>query len=333
MAEQLIGELKSSPVVSRCSTNPVLSAKDIPYPSALIFNAGVTKFHNRYVMTFTNDYGSLKDERIEGTNIGLAYSNDGEKWDVQPEPCFKLETDELTRAYDPRLTMIEDRCYMCFAVHSRHGIRCGIAVTDNFINFEFVSLSVPDNRNIVLFPEKINNMYFRLERPFPVYGRNEVERFDIWISESPDLRYWGNSDLLLGVEDVPFSNLKIGPGAPPIKTEKGWLTTFHAVDLDPSRGKNGWEDIWNKRYTAGIMLLDLENPRKIIGLYDQPLIVPETSYETGGCYRNDVIFPTGMILENTGEVKIYYGAGDTTICLALADVNDLISLCLNGNTL
>jgi len=321
-------KLKSSPVIKRHPANPILSAADVPYPSLLVFNPGVVRFQGKYVMAFRNDYGSLEERRIDGTNIGLAFSEDGVKWQVQPKPCFELADQEMLRAYDPRLTVIDGRCYMCFAVDTRHGVRAGIAVTEDFERFEILSLTTPDNRNLVLFPEKINNMFVRLERPFPVYGRGGGERFDIWISDSPDLRYWGNSDLLLAVEDVPFANTKIGPAAPPVKTRKGWLTTFHAVDFDPARGKNGWEDSWKKRYTAGIMLLDLENPRRIIGLCKEPLIVPEAPYEIEGGFRNNVVFPCGMILESSGEVKIYYGAADRVICLATADVHDLLKLCL-----
>ena len=132
----------------------------------------------------------------------------------------------------------------------------------------------------------------------------------------------------MGVEDVPFANDKIGPAAPPVKTEKGWLTTFHAVELDTTRGKNGWEDKWQKSYYAGIALLDLDDPSKVIGKYSKPLITCDRDFETKDGYRKDVIFPCGMILEDSGEVKIYYGASDTVECLATADVNDLIKLCL-----
>lgn len=322
-----IGVLKSSPVIRRCASNPVLSAKDIPYKATLIFNAGVTKYNGKYVMVFRNDYGWVEGRGFEGTNIGLAFSDDGVKWEVRPKPCFALADREITRAYDPRLTVLEGRCTMCFAVDTRHGVRGGIAVTEDFDKFEVLSMSVPDNRNMVLFPEKIGGMYVRLERPFPVYSRGMKERFDIWVSDSADLKYWGNSDLLLAVEDVPYANTKIGPAAPPVKTPKGWLTTFHAVDTDPARGKNGWEAAWKKRYTAGIMLLDLDDPKKVVGLCREPLLAPEAPYETGGGFRNNVIFPGGMILEQTGEVKIYYGAADTVTCLATAHVDDLLSLC------
>ncbi len=328
MSNGVQGVLKSSTVIKRFSGNPVLAAKDVPNDATLIFNAGVTKYQGKYVMMFRNDYNYTKQGPFgfEGTNIGLAYSNDGILWEVQSKQCLRLEDKEIIRVYDPRLTAMDGKCYLCFAVDTHHGLRGGIAVTEDFEEFEVLSMSVPDNRNMVLFPERIDGKYVRLERPFPVYSRGGKDRFDIWISDSPDLQYWGNSKLLLTVEDVPFANDKIGPAAPPIKTGQGWLTTFHAVDLDPSRGKNGWEDVWKKRYTAGLMLLDLEDPSKIIGIYQEPLIAPETQYEKDG-FRNDVIFPGGMILEDNGEVKIYYGAADTVECLASADVNDLINLC------
>jgi beta-1,4-mannooligosaccharide/beta-1,4-mannosyl-N-acetylglucosamine phosphorylase len=320
--------LSSSPVIHRHPANPILSPGDVAYQPLLVFNVGVTRFQGRYVMAFRNDYGTPGAINITRSDIGLAFSADGIQWSVADAPCFRLHDAETLRAYDPRLTVIDSRCYMCFAVDTLHGIRAGIAVTDDFAHFEILTLSLPDNRNVVLFPERINSKYVRLDRPFPVYSRFSAEAFDIWLSESPDLCYWGNSSLVLGAERVAWANRKIGPGAPPVKTPRGWLTLFHAVDFDPQRGKNGWEERWQKRYTAGIMLLDLADPRKIVGIANQPLLVPEAPYETSGGFRNDVIFPTGMILEPDGEVKIYYGAADTVTCLATVDVNDLLALCL-----
>ena len=318
---------QSSPVIKKLS-RPVLTYRDIPYKAALIFNAGATKFGGRYVMVFRNDYGSMDEHKLEGTNIGLAYSDDGINWKVEPKPCFVLRDDEIRRAYDPRLTVIDGRCYMCFAVDTNHGLRGGIAVTDDFDKFEILSLSAPDNRNMVLFPEKIGGYFCRLERPMPVYSRGR-DRFDTWLSYSPDFKFWGESKLVLKVEDVPFANDKVGPGAPPVKTEKGWLATFHGVIRDESMGKNGWEASWKKKYYAGIMLLDLDDPSKIIGMSKEPLIATDQAYEVENGFRCDVIFPGGMLLEDSGEVKIYYGASDTYECMATADVNDLLKLCLD----
>ena len=328
----------TAPCISRSPENPILTATDIPYDASLIFNAGVTKFNGKYVMVFRNDYGVTEqdykdylDEKIPlpsfSTNIGIAYSDDGIKWDVQDKPCFSLSCDKtkIRRAYDPRLTVIDGRCYMCFAVDTFYGVRGGIAVTDDFVKFDILTMTVPDNRNMVLFPEKINDKFVRLERPFPIYGRSSNEAFDAWISNSPDCKYWGDHKLLLGAETVPYANCKIGPAAPPVKTKKGWLTTFHAVWKHEDLELNTWERSWNKEYFGGLMLLDLNDPSKVIGIYNHPLISATTKEEIEG-FRGSVIFPGGMILEDSGEVKIYYGAADTVECLATADVNDLLEL-------
>lgn len=306
---------------------PVLTYKDVPYKAALIFNAGVAKINDKYVMLFRNDYGDYENHRLEGTNLGLAYSNDGINWKADTQPCFAISSNEIHRIYDPRLTVIDGKCYICFAMDTNHGIRGGIGYTEDFKKLQILSLSAPDNRNMVLFPEKIGGKYVRLERPMPVYSRGK-DRFDIWLSKSPDLKYWGETELVLGVEQVPFANDKIGPAAPPVKTKYGWLTTFHAVERDETRGKHGWEPRWTKIYYGGIMLLDLKNPAKVLGVCKTPLIAPELPHETEEGFRTDVIFPGGMILEDNGEVKIYYGASDTVECLATADAEELAKLCL-----
>lgn len=328
---KMLPELKSSTVIHRYNNGePVLSKKDIPYEADCIFNAGVTKYQGKYIMAFRNDYNFDGVGAFGNCVIGLAESNDGIHWNVSNQPFITVEDlhdPDVTKVYDPRLTVIDGECYLCFAVDTRHGVRGGIAKTNDLKHIEVLSLTAPDNRNMVLFPEKINGKYVRLERPFPVYSRGGIDRFDVWMSYSEDMRYWGDTRLLLAVEDIPFANDKIGPGAPPVKTDQGWLTLFHTVDIDRSRGKNGWESKWQKRYCAGIMLLDLDDPSKIIGMSKEPLLAPETKYEVEEGFRTNVIFPGGMILEESGEVKIYYGASDTVECMATARVEDLIALC------
>lgn len=331
----LFPERKSAPCIRKLQ-KPILTKDDIPYDASLVFNAGVAKIDGRYVTIFRNDYG-VTEETYPGkfkTSLGVAYSDNGiDGWKVCEKPLFdnKDLDGEVKRLYDPRITVIEGRPYLCLAMDTRHGIRgCIASVNDDFTDIEIISASAPDNRNMVLFPEKINGNYVRLERPFPIYGRGRKDRFDIWISSSPDLRFWGETELVMGVEHVPFANDKIGPAAPPVKTKEGWLTTFHAVDIAEGRGKNGWESKWEKRYTAGIMLLDLEDPSKVIGMYKEPLIATDLPFEKEGGFRQDVIFPGGMILEPDGEVKIYYGAGDTVECLATAKLDDLLALCVES---
>jgi len=313
---------------------PVLTHRDVPYPATLIFNAGVCKYAGRYVMVFRNDFGRWGDTAFDGTNLGVAFSDDGVRWAVGPQPVWD-QTDPalqaaagggVLRVYDPRLSVIDGRPYVCFACDTHYGLRGDVAaVADDFRSFRVLSLSVPDNRNMVLFPERVGGRYVRLERPMLGYYLRS-SRFDVWASCSPDLVHWGDTRLVLAAEQVPFSNDKIGPAAPPVRTKRGWLTTFHAVDVDEARGKRGWESRWTKRYTAGLMLLDLDDPTRIIGLSRTPLLAPELDFERHG-FRDDVIFPGGMILEDSGEVKIYYGGADTVECLATAHVDDLLALC------
>ncbi|MBR6396798.1 MAG: glycoside hydrolase family 130 protein [Lachnospiraceae bacterium] len=332
---KMLPEYRSSSVIRRyAGGEPVLSKKDIPYEADCIFNAGVTKYKGQYCMVFRNDYRFDGKGAFGKCSIGVATSSDGIKWNVEDRIFLSpedLNDPDVTKVYDPRLTVIGDELYMCFAVDTHHGVRGGIARIHNFNEegerVEVLHLTTPDNRNMVLFPEKIDGKYVRLERPFPVYSRGGVDRFDIWISYSYDLKYWGDTKLLLAVEDVPFANDKIGPGAPPVKTDDGWLVLFHTVDIDRERGKNGWEEKWQKRYCAGVMLLDSKDPGRVIGVYKEPLIAPETVYETDEGFRTNVVFPGGLVAESDGTVKIYYGASDTVECMAEAKLADLIKLC------
>jgi beta-1,4-mannooligosaccharide/beta-1,4-mannosyl-N-acetylglucosamine phosphorylase len=319
--------MNTHPCIQRHPANPVLQASNLPYPATLVFNAGVAKWRDRYVMVFRNDYGGTPGSTVfQGTNIGVAWSVDGISWQPAPKPWIEWKDAEIIRAYDPRVTVVDDRAYLCFAVDTRHGIRGGIAVTDDFDHWEVLSLSAPDNRNMVIFPERRDGKLMRLERPFPIYGRGAPEAFDLWFSDSPDGAYWGNTQLVLGSEQVPWVNAKIGPGAPPVKTREGWLTLFHAVHIDTSREIPAWHPEWHKIYTIGLMLLDLDRPWIVKGLHREPLMTPDTPYEREG-YRGEVLFPGGLILEDTGEVKIYYGAADTVECLATAHLDDLLALC------
>lgn len=336
MNEKEIGLLKSSPVIKRYGNNPILTAKDVPYKADFVFNSSVIKYEGKYVMVFRDDYygenGKLK--RIFGT----ALSNDGIHFDVQPEPFFDLYTEEFKGAYDPRLVELEGKIYMTFTVATPYGCRTATALIKDFKEYEIIEMAPPCSRNTLLFPEKIQGKYYRLERPFwegpdacsNVTGVWWGKYFNLYVSSSPDLIHWGNHKMVLSVGDVDYANIKVGGGPVPVKTPKGWLVLTHGVDFDPARGKNGTENLWRQRYSMGVLLLDLEDPTKVIGFSKDPLMAPEAEYEINNGFRNNVIFPTAAIVEDNGEVKIYYGAADAVTCLATANVNDLIDLCLKG---
>jgi beta-1,4-mannooligosaccharide/beta-1,4-mannosyl-N-acetylglucosamine phosphorylase len=235
-----------------------------------------------------------------------------------------MQTEEVQRVYDPRITIVEGRPHLCFAVDTHHGIRGGIAHTADFHRYEVLSMSAPDNRNMVLFPEKRAAHFARLERPFPMYGR-PGQQFDIWYSDSPDGVYWGNTRLVLGADQVPWCDGKIGPAAPPVRTAEGWLTFFHAVSRRDEE-LPAWHSGWHKEYMAGLMLLDAAEPWRVKAMAPGPVLRAENDYELEG-YRGSVIFPTGVVLEDNGELKLYYGAADTVMALATAHVDQLLALC------
>lgn len=319
---------KTHPAIRRYEKNPILTDKDVPFKCSLAFNAGVTKFQDKYVMIFRNDIADEAQTRIVDFNLGLAFSSDGIEWEVQPEPLFKGDDNPLRWACDPRITVLEDKLYLTYSLGTNgHGICGGLAVTSDLEEWEVLNVSAPDNRNMVIFPERINGKIVRLERPFAGYCR-PGDPFDTWISSSPDGRYWGETKLLLTTEEFPWVNDKIGPGTPPVRTEKGWLSLIHCVDLDDSRKGWGWAGNWNKRYSATLMLQDIDDPYKVIGLARNPILVPEPEfdYEAKG-YRDYVIFPGGLIIEDDGEAKIYYGSADTVEALAFSTVDELLKLC------
>jgi beta-1,4-mannooligosaccharide/beta-1,4-mannosyl-N-acetylglucosamine phosphorylase len=317
-------------MLHRHPSNPILTADDLPYPGTLVYNPGVVRAPDRYVMVFRVDHG-YSAERVgygfASIDLGIAFSDDGVSWKVQQRTVLgELKNQENLWAYDPRLMMIGDACYLTFCLDTRHGMRAGIARTTDFESFEVISLSTPDLRNVVLFPETHGNEYLRLERPFPIYLRRtwgQQDRFDIWLSRSPDLRHWGDSELLLAVEQVPYATEKIGPGSPPVRTEAGWLAIFHAVDTDPERCPSGWEGTWVKRYTAGAMLLDLDEPSRLIGISGEPILVPQEPYEITKGFRPNVVFPTGLVIDGD-ECRVYYGAADSFICLACGSTAEVL---------
>ncbi len=332
---QAVGDFVSAPFLQRYPENPILTKDDLPFPSSLVFNCSVIETGDGYLMMYRNDVFPKAGVPSGGrTNLGLARSADGVHWTSDPAPLEIPLPAGFRRLFDPRLIMLEGRyCMTCCAVTTK-GSRAAMFLSDDLKTFELVDLALPASRNTVVFPEKVGGKYWRLERPFWEgpdgyaynYGKWFGSTFDMWVSCSPDLEHWGHHKLLLDTADVPYANIKIGPGAPPIKTDAGWLLLIHGVDFDPSRGKNGWEDRWPQRYHAGVALVDLEDPSRLIGFGQTPLITPEADYETDGGYRNNVVFPMTGIVKGD-DVMIYYGAADTVVCLATAPLKDLLASC------
>lgn len=304
-------------IIRRYNKNPILTARDIPYPCERCYNPAATRFGDQYLLLVR----VWSRGRVE--SLALATSNDGYHFTVEPEPVLRPSEEDQGRLNDARITRIGDTYYIFYCSDPESGIKIGIASTKDFKHFERFGFSEPDNRNAVLFPEKIHGLYARLDRPFARQYFLD-KGYDIWISYSPDLHYWGKHQRVLSYEQVSWGSNKIGPGPEPIKTDKGWLVIYHGAEI-PDETVSGWQKV----YRAGCMLLDLEDPAKVIALPPAPLIEPQEPYEKDATYRQNVIFPSGVIVEDNGEVKIYYGASDTSVAVATTTIEELLDFCLN----
>ena len=300
-------------IVKRYSQNPILTKDDVPYPVATIHNAGVVKHNDRYIMLFRSH---LKNGR---SIIGRADSKDGFSFTVHPKPFLTPDTDSIFGEYeefgveDLRINPVEDEYLLTYSAYSRHGVRIALARTKDFENIERVALiTQADLRNVVIFPEKVHGRYVRLDRP-----HSEISPWSIWISYSPDLVHWGDSKVIMKPVPYHWDEMKIGPGAPPFKTEKGWLSIYHGV----------FETMAGAVYRLGVALHELEDPAKVIGVSDEWILQPEDSWEVSG-YVSNVVFSCGAVPEDDGKVKIYWGGADTVMCVGTAHVDELVDLCL-----
>ena len=324
------GELHTSKIIRRYENNPILTAENVPYPATFVFNAGVARYKGKYFIAPRVDV--INKDRKPGEpamcsiGTGFGVSDDGIHFDIFPEQIrVHYKGQILPWVCDARLTVLEDELYLSFCFENQHSERPGIAKwRGEGVDFDAVTVGVPQQRNMILCPEKVNGLYMRFERP----SNQWRDPFHIWYSMSPDLRYWGDSELLLGCEDVPYASAKIGGGAPWIKTERGWLMIFHAVDENPihtAKLPRGVE--WKKRYTAGAALFSLEDPTELIAITKDPLLVAEAPYETGcldKLWTEFTVFPCGAVLEDDNDtLRIYYGAGDYSTNLAFTTLSEL----------
>ncbi len=297
----------------RYQGNPILTAGDIPQQAGYyILNPGAVKVNGEYLL--------LVDvfHREGGIILWAARSRDGYHFAFDPEPLKWPESFdywEENGVYDPRITKIEDDYLIVFGSHNNAlGTRVGIVKTHDFRTFERISVgSEINNRNGALFPEKINGKYCRLDRPF---GGGEQSPCDMWMSFSPDLVYWGESRPVMASRPGHWDQLKLGAGAPPIRTDQGWLILYHGV----SSSCDG------SIYSLFAALLDSDEPWKVIARGKRPLLFPQTPYERVGRAGN-VVFTCNAIVEADHTVKIYYGAADHCIGVAEMALDDIIASC------
>ena len=294
-------------VVWRYSANPIIP-RDLLPASNSIFNSAVVPFEDGFAGVFRCD----DTRRRMQLHAGL--SRDGIDWQIDPErihfECDDPEIGAWNEGYDPRVCRIEDRYYVTWC-NKYHGPTIGVAYTHDFVTFhQLENAFLPFNRNGVLFPRKIDGRYAMLSRP----SDNRHTPFgDIFVSESPDLTYWGRHRWVMGTRGS-WERTKIGAGPVPIETTEGWLLIYHGV----LTSCNGFV------YHAGATLLDLDEPWKVIYRAEPYVLSPQTLYECVGDVPN-VVFPCAALADaDTGRIAIYYGAADTVTALAFARVDELI---------
>jgi predicted GH43/DUF377 family glycosyl hydrolase len=186
-------------------------------------------------------------------------------------------------------------------------------VTDDFERVERVALiTQADHRNVVLFPMKFGDRYARLDRP-----HSHISKWSMWISYSPDLVHWGESRMLIAPAAYHWDEMKIGPGAPPVLTDRGWLEIYHGV----------FETMAGAVYRLGVALLDRDDPSRVVGVGDEWILQPEDPWELTG-YVPNVVFSCGAVPEPDGTVKLYWGGADTVMCVGVVRIADLVDLCV-----
>ncbi|MEA3448766.1 MAG: glycoside hydrolase family 130 protein [Bacteroidota bacterium] len=301
-------------IIKRYQHNPILTKDDVPYPVATVHNAAVVKHQGQYIMIF-------RSHRHNGRSVlGKAVSQDGFEFKVDPKPFMLPAISGMFAEYeaygieDPRITFIDGEYLITYSAYSQHGVRIALAKTRDFETIERVSLiTQADYRNVVIFPEKFNGLYARLDRP-----HSEISPWSMWISYSPDLTYWGESKLIMKPMQYHWDEMKIGPGAPPIKTKKGWLNIYHGV----------FPTMDGSVYRLGVALHDLKDPSKVIAVGDEWILQPEEIYELTG-YVHNVVFTCGAVPEVDGTLKLYWGGADKVMCAGTARIDELVDMCLS----
>ncbi len=294
-------------VVWRYDANPIIPRDAIPCANS-IFNSAVVPFRDGFAGVFR------VDDKLRHAHLHRGFSKDGIKWEIDPDPIVfeggEREGFSTSQGYDPRVCWVEDRWIITWC-GGYHGPVISMGSTQDFETFQAINnATLPCNRNGVLFPRKINGKYVLLSRPSD-YGHTPFG--DIFISQSPDLQYWGEHRHVMGT-GTWWQSTKVGAGPTPIETKEGWLIFYHGV----LTSCNGFT------YSFGAAITDLEQPWQVKWRTAPYLLSPQTLYECVGDTPN-VAFPCAALADaDTGRIAIYYGCADTVTGLAFCQVDEVI---------
>ncbi|NMA92242.1 MAG: glycosidase [Firmicutes bacterium] len=299
----------------RYGGNPILSPARWPYPANSTFNPGaITHDGETYLLVRVEDMRGF-------SHLTFARSKDGvTNWQVDSRPTLRSDpslNEEQWGIEDPRIVWLPERreFAVTYVSFSKDGPMVSLALSKDLKNFTRKGAMLPpEDKDASLFPRLIKDRYVLIHRPII---RGEAH---IWIAFSPDLKYWGDHKILIPVRPGWWDCTRVGLGPPPIETEEGWLIIYHGVRTTVS----------GSLYRVGLALLDLDQPWKIIRRSEEWVFGPREPYERVGDVPG-VTFPTGTVLnKTTGELLMYYGAADSTVCLATARLDALLSYLLEG---
>ena len=243
------------------------------------------------------------------SHIRIARSVDGVNFEVDSEPfIFPSVDSEVYGIEDARVTLIDGAYYINYSCVSADGWATALATTSDFKSIERRGIIFhPESKDVALFPEKVGGKYHALHRP----NNSGFGKASIWYADSPDLLHWGNHQCVVRPRDMIWEEMKIGGGAPSVRTDAGWLHVYHGKGRD-------------QLYSLFVVLFDLNEPWKVIKRGEMPFITPEEPYETEGFFGN-VIFSNGLVVEPDGRVLLYYGASDETSCLLETSLQELLA--------
>ena len=301
--------------LARHPANPIITPDQMPVPCSAVFNAGATWFEGQVLLLLRVE--NLRREVV----FHVARSKDGVHFDIEKEPIhlpLSKTEEKVGRGlrFDIRITEIDGVYYLLYASWlGGYGSVLTISTTKDFKTFATLPyLSEPSNRNGVLFPEKINGLYARLDRPQNVDGTGRI-----WVNYSPDLVFWGQA-MPVDLPVTMWAKHKAGAGCIPIKTPQGWLIVYHATAMTAS----------TENYYLGAALLDLHDPSKVIAAPKDFILAAEKDDECMGQVPN-VVFTSGGLVMPDGTLNIYYAGADTRMCLAQTTVEKLAAFCLLSN--
>lgn len=211
---------------------------------------------------------------------------------------------------DCRVTWVENKYHLTFTAVSDNGVGVGLRTTTDWKNFHSHGMILPPhNKDCAIFEERINGLYYALHRPSSV----DIGGNYIWLASSPDGIHWGDHHCLIKTREDSWDSARVGAGASPIKTDRGWLEIYHGANEQ-------------HQYCLGAFLLDSKDPSRVIARTEQPIMVPDADYERSGFFGN-VVFTNGHIMDPDGDtVIVYYGASDEFVCGASFSLNEIFSL-------